>query len=147
MDGGLGLALLVAGLWGLQPILQKSLVADIGPDLPLVLGGLFYFAALLLFAAVRWPHMRHHMHAVRPRHVALAAVTTVLCAFAANIVFLRLLRHHDSFWVTAIAYSSPVITAVLAMWLLREYMDAVAVAGVALVTIGVIVLSWKRQRS
>ena len=141
LQWALGLALVIAALWGVQPVAQKVLVRDLGADLALVLGAPLYLAAVACFVALRWRHIQPRLRRVTLAHVGIAALVTLACAFVANLIFVRLLAHHDSFWVSALAYSSPVVTTLLAMWLLRERVDAVSATGVALVVAGVLLLA------
>ena len=141
------LALLVAFLYGLSPILQKVVLNNTHKTVVLVLSSFFYFVASLVFGLYNWNVMKHGLLNISMSSIAILAFVAVVTAFIANLVFLTILGHHDSYFVTALVASSPAFTLALAYFFLQESINWMGVFGVMLITIGVIVLAMAKNSS
>jgi drug/metabolite transporter (DMT)-like permease len=70
------------------------------------------------------------------RQVAVIGATTVLTGFAANWLYFNVLRAHNSFVISALVYSCPLFTLLLAAAFLNERITVAGVAGVLLICAG-----------
>ena len=134
-------ALFVALLWGVQPVIHKHLLARVDPRVVMAVGAAFYLACVAGFAAWNWGAVRAGAARLSGRDVAWIGAASVLTAFVANVVYLYVLRGHDSYVVSALIYASPVFTLALAALALRERVTPAGAAGVLLIVAGVLLLA------
>ena len=137
---GLSLALAVAVLWAIPPICQKSLLDHLPRETIFALSTAVYASAALMYCAWHRDAILASLPKVSARHGAVIVLYTVFGAFLANILFLHALRDNSSVVVTALAYTSPVFTLLLAALVLRERISVRTVLGVVVVVFGVVLL-------
>lgn len=70
---------------------------------------------------------------------------TIICGFGANILYLWVLQHNDSYVVTAVAFTSPIFTLILAYFILNERVTPISVVGVFMIVIGVYCISMNNR--
>jgi drug/metabolite transporter (DMT)-like permease len=68
-------------------------------------------------------------------------VNAIVCSFLATLLYYQLMRNHKSHLVTALTYSSPIFTLLLAELVSGERPDQYSRWGVILITLGIVVLS------
>jgi drug/metabolite transporter (DMT)-like permease len=127
----------VAAMWALSPVLYKCVLPDLSPSMLLVLVTWASAAVVTVYAVARRAQLAPEWARITWTHLGIVLLTALLGTLAANLIFYALLQQHSSGVVTAIAFSAPVFTALLAFLILGEplgWMDAV---GVALVVAGV----------
>jgi drug/metabolite transporter (DMT)-like permease len=71
------------------------------------------------------------------------AVSVTVGVFVANIIFYQLLAQHDSYLVTALTYTSPMFTVVLAWMFLNEQISWVNVLGIVVLIVGILLVCYK----
>lgn len=138
------LSLLVAFMWSLLPLIQKTLLKSISVEVLMVLGGVAYAVLLVAFFAIHRKKVAREWHTVNLRVVGLVMAIGAL-AFVPNIIFLHLLSKHESYIVTALTFVSPVFTAALAYLFLKENVTWASLAGVVLIVAGVMLLAWQQK--
>ncbi len=132
------LALVVALLWSISPIVHKSILsAGISRETVLVLTGLLYFPCILAYGLIYHKRIITDIPKITKTQWALLICLTVMSGLIGNILYFWLLKHNDSYVVTALAFCSPIFTLVLAYWLLHEKITPVSVIGVLLIVLGV----------
>ena len=137
-------ALLVAFLWGVQPLIHKVVLKTVGFKTVMFVGGLVYFVCLVVFAAFCWTDISSDLsNKLDAKSFALIALASFMSAFVANLLYLYVLKDHKSYVVSALIYVSPVFTLALAASVLREKVTAVGAVGVLLIVVGVILVSFK----
>ena len=80
------------------------------------------------------------------KQVFLIAITVILGGFFANLLYFIILNKHESSVVSALIYSSPVFTLVLAMLFAKEKVSIVGIMGIILITLGVICIAFNEKR-
>ena len=135
------IALFVAFLWGIQPLVQKNLLKNINFKIIMIVGGMFYAGALLLFSVYNWKSVKKDMYALSTKSVAMIGITSIACAFIANLLYLYILKDHKSYVISALIYSSPLFTLLLAHAITGENINVTSICGVLLIVAGVFVLS------
>lgn len=139
-------ALSASFLWGAQTTLQKYMMTTITPYSALLIGSAFYVSSLLAFSAWNWRFIRADVARVRSnggvgRVLAIAFLSSAVCGFAANVAYMFVLSQSSSAVVAALTSLSPLFTAAIAFFLLRERLSAQTAAGIALVVVGVMLLA------
>lgn len=130
--------LIVAVLWGAMNAINKYVLNSIHPQMLFVLGGIVYFASILVFIACNWRLLKTESIRVKPSVLAWIVGGTIACTFGGSILYYYVLSKHDSHVVTAIVSSSPLVTLLLAYLFLKEDITANGLIGVFLIVAGVI---------
>lgn len=129
--------LTIAALWGATPALYKSILGRITPATLVLVYAAFIGICCLVWAAFTWPQFRRDLPNMRTADWGLLGAAAILGGFGASVLFAYLLARFDAHRVTALAYTAPVVTAVLAAVWLRESISATAAVGIGLVVVGV----------
>lgn len=138
------MALGVSFLWGLNPVLLKSfLEGGIDVKLLFVLSGFFYSSCMVVFVAWNWTTLRTSLKSVSWSTIGVVAITSALTSFVAMLIFVTLLRDNEAGITTALAYTAPLVTVLLAWGLLGERLTALKLAGVITVVLGVFMVAYK----
>lgn len=132
-------ALFVAFLWGISPIIHKNLLVNLNHLTIIVIGGFIYTLVLIVIATKNW-------HIIKPnltkdltlKHFGLIAFTTLVAGFLANYIYLRILKNNNSYFISALIYTSPVFTLLTVALLKSEKITIYAVIGILLITFGII---------
>jgi drug/metabolite transporter (DMT)-like permease len=111
----------------------------------LTVSSLAYFASTLAFAAYNWRSLRPELARLPWSFYAIAAATSVITGFLANLLYFYILKDNDSYIVAALTYSAPVFTLVLAYLFLNERMTVLGVTGVLLIVLGVVAVAFNES--
>jgi uncharacterized membrane protein len=136
-------AMVVSGLWAIAPIIHKTVFKlGLHPKSMMAFGGFAYFTVLCVWAAFNWKDIRSDVKCLADwRVVALIGFSAIFTALLSTIIYYHLIKEHDAHLVTAITYSSPLFTLILAWWLLNEKITLAGAAGVLLIVLGVLLIS------
>ena len=138
----IGIALLVSFLWGITPLVHKQLLNDIRTETILFLGGVLYFAALLAFSLYHRGIISKDIPKIDARHGAWLFIASVLAGFVTNMLYLYVLKKHSSYIISALIYSAPVFTMLIAWLGGLEVITGFGLLGTVLIILGVICISF-----
>ena len=141
MDMLVPTSLMVAFLWGVQPIVHKYVLKNIDPKTIMIVGGAFYVACLLVFAIRYRGTLRKDWAKLDPVTVCLIGASAVLTGFVANLLYFFVLKKHDSYVVSALIYAAPAFTLLLAWLVLHEKVRKIGAIGVVLVVLGTLCIA------
>ena len=114
------IAIFVALLWGIAPILLKRLVTKFDKITILVIDGLLYFLFLLLIGYKYYDKIVKDIPKINAFDVSLMFFTAVITGLMGNLIYMLLLEGHDSYIITALVSISPFFTLVLAYFSLLQ---------------------------
>ena len=135
------IALFVSFLWGVQIICHKILLKKTNFKVIMVVGSIFYFICVALFTASYWNTLKKDIVKLDAKSILLIGFASICSAFIANLIYLYILKDHSSYVVSALIYSSPIFTLILAYLMLKEKVTFIGAIGVVLIVVGVICLS------
>lgn len=138
--------LILSLLWGILPVVHKHVLGQIHPQMVLWISGVVYFAALVLYAAYNRKLLIKEWPKVKNSHLVWLTIVTLVCTFFASIIYYYVLSKHDSNIVTALSYSSPFFTLLLAYMLLNETVSTLGLVGVMLIVVGVFCIGLNEHR-
>jgi uncharacterized membrane protein len=131
---------------GLSPVIHKNVLKDLSPHTTLVGMSVAYtLCTILLAIAYKNEIYEDWMHRMNHRHIAFIAFTAIVCGFLANMLYFYILKRHPSYIVSALIYSSPVFTLVIAYMFLGEYISLMGLLGVLFITTGVICIAFNQS--
>lgn len=137
------IALLVAFLWGTLPAVHKYLLGRHDPISVIVLSAAVYAVCTLSLAVWYWPRIKKDVATWRPRTFAILAANTIIAGFVANLLYMHVLKKHDSYIVSALVCISPAFTLLLAVLFLGERPTGVGALGVVLIVAGVVCVAYQ----
>jgi len=113
---------------------------EVPQDLILVISAVTYFVVTLVYLVVRkrnpqWikEHILKHK-----QMVPILALTTLFGLFVANLLYLYCVKHAQNInIINVIMATYPVVTLLLASWLLKEHLNRQSFVGFVLVVIGI----------
>lgn len=140
-------SLIIAFLWGLSPIIHKVALNRLSPHTTLVISSTFYTICTLVFAVVFRDMIQRDINAghLTPWITVALAFTAIICGFFTNILYFFILQKNQSHIVSALIYSSPVFTLIMAFLLLRERITFNGFLGIVFITIGVIFVAFNGE--
>lgn len=134
-------SLFVAFLLGLIPVVHKYVLMTVDPNVVMVVGGTAYFLVLMAFAAYHWRAMYPQITAMDAKHWLFITLAAVAMNFVARLLYLYILKDNDSYIVSALIYSSPLFTLIIAIMFLHERITLLKAAGVLCICIGIMLLA------
>lgn len=139
-------AMLVSFLWGLSPIAYKHVLEYIDPMTLIAIQGTLYGIAFILFVIFFRKDLKHKLNTVTKKVMTIMFFAVIFTMIIPMVIFFYLLQKHESYIITALTYSSPIFTLILAYLLLNENITPVGVFGVFLVVLGVVFVSIGRGK-
>lgn len=140
MNEVIPLSLAVSFLWAIPPIIQKSLMKTMDQKALLFYTWVFYSVCVIIYAFIHWESISQQK--LSTTTLFWIAVTASISGLIGNIIYLYVLKRYDSHIVTALTYSSPLFTLVMAYLILHEKITLMGALGVMLIASGVICLAF-----
>jgi len=147
MSGYIFAALFVSFLWGLMPVVHKHLLNKFNQITVMVIQSVIYCSLIIFLGLTRKDEIVEDMKKMSVRDASILVTLTVFCAFFANIIYYYLLKNHESSIISALIYSSPVFTLILAYLFLKERLDIFGISGILSMILGVILIAQNNSSS
>ena len=135
-----GGSLLVAFFWACITVIDKHILTTLKSHTVLFVGSV----ATILFACI---YCLYHKDSIIDDFNNLnftlifwICIATFLSVITANILYLELLKEHNTAIVTAITYSAPVLVLIMSMILFKEKLSLYSGLGIMLVIAGTILV-------
>jgi drug/metabolite transporter (DMT)-like permease len=135
------IALFVAFLWGIQPIIYKHLLQSIDLKTIVAIGSFFYSICASLFGIYYWKDIERGLKKIDMKSVGLIGASTICAAFLANILILYVLKDNSCAVVSALIYSAPIFTLLFAYLFINEKISFASIAGIVMIVSGVVLIS------
>lgn len=144
----LSTALVVSFLFGVTPITHKYLfnLHPISKETMITSGAFFYFICALVYFIVNHKTVVTDVKRLPLSSLAIMASSAVVCGFFANYLYFKAIQRSSSYVVSALIFSSPMFTFVLAYFLLKEEVNIQSGLGVLSIVIGVILLATSKSK-
>jgi drug/metabolite transporter (DMT)-like permease len=141
------IALAISFLWGVQPVIHKHLLKKFTPITLMLVSSIVYFALLIVTSVIKNKEVTTDFEKMTAKDLGILVALSVFTAFLANIMYYYILKDHESSIISALIYSSPVFTLVIAYLFLKERLDIYGFSGVLAIIVGVILISQNNQSS
>lgn len=105
------------------------------------------FSLIVLLAISRIKEVTSDINKLTPRDILLIVGISVFAIFMANMIYYYILKNHESSLISALIYSSPIFTLILAYLFLEEKIDKYGISGIIAVIIGIILISQNNKSS
>lgn len=136
------IALLISFLWGLSPVIHKTVLNNVTPHTAMVITSVFYTICTIVYALYFEQNIANDMKNINAKAVYFLAFTAIICGFITNVLYFSILKKYDSYIISALIYSCPVFTLLIAYLFLKEKVSFTGFLGVAFITAGVILLAF-----
>jgi drug/metabolite transporter (DMT)-like permease len=132
------IALLVSFLWGTQPVIHKYLLRNVNLVTILFFQTAINFICISALAFYNHDQIYHEiMDQLTFQKWYWIFFLSVVTIFGTNILYFYILKSNESSLVSALMYSAPVFTMILAYFLLNERIGLSGYFGIFLIIIGV----------
>jgi drug/metabolite transporter (DMT)-like permease len=131
-------ALLVSLLWGSQPVIHKHLLSSIHPVTILLTQTMINYVCIATLASFNYERVYDDfVSKFTLQHWCWIFFLAVLTIFGTNIMYLYILKSNESSLVSALIYSAPIFTMILAYIVLNEKISLNGYIGILLIVTGV----------
>ena len=134
-------ALAVTALWGIVPIMQKSVLVKYPIMVVYLMTGLLHAVSLPVLAFLYRKQIMVHMPTIPAKDWGTIVLGVVLPSVLASIIYMSTLKNNHSYLVVAMTSVYPLFTMLFAYVMLREKVTPTAALGVVCIVLGVTLLS------
>ena len=134
-------SLFVAFLWGLNSIVIKRLLSKFNYYTILFFTYSIMFICVLLLCYSNKTAFMNDLHAVNKQDIAILTIVPIFVVFIGNYLYYTMLKTHESSIISALVYSAPIFTLILAHIFTNERLTKYGMIGVLMVSIGIIMIS------
>jgi drug/metabolite transporter (DMT)-like permease len=141
MDIYIFIAIFISFLWGIQPIVHKHLLNKYNFITIMLISTIVNFSLILAVSITRNKEILADMNKLTFRDLFILVLVSSFTIFLANMMYYYILKNHESSIISALVYSSPVFTLIIAYIFLKERLDIYGISGIFLMILGVILVS------
>ena len=134
-------ALLIAVLWGLSPIMYKHLLDRYHPTSVLAFVSIVYFICVFVMGCCNHQSILEDYNKIDFNDMCWVVLVSVTGLFIANILQVTVLKDNDPSIVSPIIYSCPLITLLVAYLLFNTSLNMECLFGSLLIVSGVLCIS------
>jgi drug/metabolite transporter (DMT)-like permease len=135
-------ALFVAFLWGIHPILNKILLGKFNLSTVVVLNNVVYGLAVLVFFFINYTEIAKDVKKINSHDLLILFSVALIAGFLANLLYYYVLKSHESSIVSALVFSSPIFTLLVAYFFLKEELSGFGILGILLIVLGVVCIAY-----
>ena len=139
-------SMFIALLWGISPIAHKMMIGKIDTKMVFVLNSVFYTLCIIAYTIYYWNYFKKEAPKLISKDLYMLGGISILMSFIPNILYFYLLKHHDSFAVSALVNSAPIFTVLVSYFFLKDPISKYGIIGVILIIGGIICLSLNEKK-
>ena len=137
------LAICIAFLWGISPIIFKYLLGDIDMKVIMFLTAIVYTSCAIIYIIPSWNGIIASIRKISNKHLVLIVINAIVMTFLANLLFLMALKNNSkTYLITAIAFCAPLFSLLIAFFFLNQKLTWYNIIGMTLTIMGIFVLSY-----
>lgn len=140
-------AFIIAIIWGLTPVVYKSICHEVSYQCILFISAIIYFTFVMVYIYVyEFAKVRKDLLLLSSKHIFTIALTSFAGIFLANLLYFRAIEITKNInLVILITALYPVITLIFAYFLLGETLSARSLLGFALILTGIALVLMHNQ--
>jgi len=139
-------SMFVALLWGISPIAHKKMIGKMDTKMVFVLNSAFYTICIIAYTLYYWNHFKKEVPKIESKDLYYLGAISIVMSFLPNILYFYLLKHHDSYMVSALVNSAPIFTVLVSYFILKEKLTKFGIFGILLIIGGIICLSFNEKK-
>jgi drug/metabolite transporter (DMT)-like permease len=136
------LTLFSAFLWGVSPIITKTLIIKYDRYTIMILFSFTYILCLLMAMPYYGKDFMKDLAKITKTDVLIILFQGVFILFFGNIIYYYVLKDNNTSLITALEGCSPFFTLILAYWILNEKIHLNGLIGIAFIVLGIIFISY-----
>jgi len=147
LSESIAIALFISLLWGTTSVVHKELLTRLDKSTLLVVSHFIYALCIIVFIAINYRLLKMEItQKITYRDVGILSFTAAFCGFFANYLYYYVLSKNSSSIITALIYSCPAFTLIIAYFLLNEQVDKYGLLGIFLIVLGVFSISFSGEK-
>ena len=87
------------------------------------------------------------IHKISKRDIIVIIFSSAIAAFFGNILYFNILKNHDSSIISALIYSCPMFTLIVAYLFFKERINTIGIFGILFIVLGIICISMNNVKS
>jgi drug/metabolite transporter (DMT)-like permease len=123
-------------------VLNKILLGKFSVPTVLVLSHFVYFLAVLVFIYINYIEISKDIKKINSQDILILIVVSLGAGFFANLLYYYVLKSHESSLVSALVFSSPIFTLIVAYFFMKEELNTFGILGILLIVLGVICIAY-----
>jgi uncharacterized membrane protein len=135
------LALISGFMWGMAPVIHKVLLVKYQPITIMLVNSFTYAISMMLIVFFNYKMFMKDMNKIKYEDILIIILSSIGILVIGNLIYYYVLREHDSSLVSALIYSSPVFTLILAYIFLKERLSMYGYLGIFSILLGIIFIS------
>ena len=133
-------AFIVAIIWGITPIIYKSILNDLSYHTILIFSALTFFISSIFYTFIYYKEISLDIK-LYPHKLIYIALYAFIGLFISNILYHYAIKHTDNIAIIiTITSIYPLITLILSYYILYEDISAHNIIGILLIIIGIVFL-------
>lgn len=143
----IAISLFISLIFSITPIVHKHIfnTVTMNPQTLIVSGAILYFSCTMVYFAFNRKEVLAPLATLKPS-IYLLMIATGALSFYANYLYFNVISKHESYLVSALIFSSPFFTLILAYFFLKEDISLMSAFGVALIVGGVLILALSKKQ-
>ncbi len=130
-------ALLISFLWGTLPIIYKVLLARLNNITVMAITTFYYCILLLILIFYNRDIVIKDLNKITNHEYLWLFIASFFGVFIGNLLYYYILKKGEAAILTALMYTSPVITLLGAYFILKDKISKTAIFGIFLIVVGV----------
>lgn len=147
MDAYILIALFISFLWGIQPIVHKHLLNKYNLITIILISTIVNLSLIISVSITRNKEVLVDINKLTFRDLFILIIVSSFTIFLANIMYYYILKDNETSIISALVYSCPAFTLILAYIFLKERLDIYGISGILAIIIGVILISQNNKFS
>ena len=135
--------LFISFLWGALGVVNKYVLNHLESSTVFVLSGTVYFLLLLGLWFYNKKTIDKDLKKITQFQIFCIVASAIFLTFLPNFLYYYFLKRTKASIITAIGYSAPVFTLILAHLVLNEKIKAISALGIILITLGICFVSYE----
>lgn len=134
-------ALFIAFLWGIHPIVNKYLLTKYEPFTIMLLASLVYFISMVTVSMIWIKEIKRDLNKMTTRDFTVLSLLAFFAVFIANTLYYYILRGNTSSIISALIFSAPAFTLFVSYFILKEKLSGYGLLGILSIILGVVLIS------
>jgi chloramphenicol-sensitive protein RarD len=135
------LALISGLMWGIAPVIHKVLLVKYQPITIMLFNSFTYAISMTMIVFFNYNVFMKDMQHIKYEDIFIMILSSIGILIIGNLIYYYVLREHESSLVSALIYSSPVFTLILAYIFLKERLSMYGYLGIFSILLGIIFIS------
>ena len=136
-------ALFISFLWGIIPIIYKVVLERLNNVTVMLINGVFYCILLISLFLYNKKIIMNDLNKITTNEYLWIFIATLFGGFIGNLLYYYILKRGEAAILTALMYTAPVVTLIVAYFILKDKITPLSIIGILLIVTGVVCICLK----